>query len=74
MQIAENVRFTLAFRAGASPPQIFQSDEDFGSVGPFNGELIADDLKVNRTHDVKYLAELEPQPRKARDSAGCFTI
>jgi hypothetical protein len=74
VQIAENVRFTLAFRAGASPAQIFQSDENFGAVGPFNCELIADDLKINRTHYVKYLAELGPQSRKVLDSSGCFTI
>ena len=74
MQIAENVRFTLAFRAGASPSQIFQSDENFGAVGPFYGELIANDLKVNRTHYMKYLAALKLQDRKARDPVGCITI
>jgi hypothetical protein len=74
VQIAENVRFALAFRAGTSPSQIFQSHENFGAIGPFYGELIADDLKVDRTHYMKYSAELESQQRKARDSAGRFTI
>jgi hypothetical protein len=32
--------------------------------------LIANDLKVNRTHYMKYLAGLESQHRKARDPAG----
>ena len=74
MQISKNVRFTLALRAGTSPSQIIQSDENFGAVGPFYGELIADDLKVNRTHYMNWLTELEPHRRKARDSTACFTI
>jgi hypothetical protein len=74
VQLPHYVRFALAFCAGASPSQIFQSDEIFGAVVPFYGELIADDLKVDRKHEMKYFGEVEPQPRKARDSAGCFTI
>ena len=50
IDIPQNVRFTLAIRARATAPQPFQWNKTLTAIIPFDGQFLADLLKIQRSH------------------------
>lgn len=50
IDIAHDVRFSLARGAGTMPPKLFQRHKTFAAIVPLDGQFIADRLNVQRFH------------------------
>ena len=50
INVAHDVGFALAARTGAAAAELFQGDETFGAICPFNGEFLADLLDIEGAH------------------------
>jgi hypothetical protein len=50
IDVAHDVAFAVAARAWALAAHLFEADESFGAVIPFDGEFGADDVDVSWSH------------------------
>src|SRR5579872_4090397 len=53
VQIAHDIRLTLASGARAVPPQFLQRQITLGAIAPLDGEFLADLLHIHRSHPGK---------------------
>ncbi len=56
VQMTHDIGFAFATGAGTGTPQILQGDETLRAIIPFNRQLIADELEVQRTHGLDGLS------------------